>query len=152
MCRASRWSSTIPPIRKRRCCGITTTRWELTDSIFSPGFLGFSWSGTNRTGVESAGGKYEIPLVIYDRTFDENGQLDYPVSGIANAPWVPEFRGNTVLVNGKIFPYLEVEPRKYRFRILNRRQYQRILPFRFRTGQPLFQIGTDTGCCLPRWN
>ena len=89
-------------------------------------------------------GKYEIPLVIYDRTFDENGQLDYPVSGIANAPWVPEFRGNTVLVNGKIFPYLEVEPRKYRFRILNGANTS-AFTLSLSTGQPLFQIGTDLG-------
>jgi spore coat protein A len=89
-------------------------------------------------------GKYEIPLVIYDRTFDENGQLDYPVSGIANAPWVPEFRGNTVLVNGKIFPYLEVEPHKYRFRILNGANTS-AFTLSLSTGQPLFQIGTDLG-------
>jgi spore coat protein A, manganese oxidase len=89
-------------------------------------------------------GKYEIPLVIYDRTFDENGQLDYPVSGIANAPWVPEFRGNTVLVNGKILPYLEVEPRKYRFRILNGANTSGFT-LSLSTGQPLFQFGTDLG-------
>ena len=33
--------------------------------------------------------------------------------------WIPEFFGDTALVNGKVFPYLDVEPRKYRFRMLN---------------------------------
>jgi spore coat protein A len=64
-------------------------------------------------------GKYEIPLVIYDRDFDLEGQLNYPVSGDAKSPWVPEVFGDAVLVNGKLFPYLEVEPRRYRFRVLN---------------------------------
>ncbi len=38
---------------------------------------------------------------------------------VPDAPWVPEVFGNAMLVNGKLFPYLEVEPRKYRFRLLN---------------------------------
>ncbi|MDQ3894191.1 MAG: multicopper oxidase domain-containing protein [Actinomycetota bacterium] len=33
--------------------------------------------------------------------------------------WVPEFFADTILVNGKVWPHLTVEPRKYRFRILN---------------------------------
>ena len=64
-------------------------------------------------------GKYEIPLVLYDRLFDLEGQLNYPVSGDAKSPWVPEVFGDAILINGKLFPYLEVEPRKYRFRVLN---------------------------------
>jgi spore coat protein A len=64
-------------------------------------------------------GKYEIPLVLYDRVFDLESQLNYPVSGDEKSPWVPEVFGDAILVNGKIFPYLDVEPHKYRFRVLN---------------------------------
>jgi spore coat protein A, manganese oxidase len=64
-------------------------------------------------------GKYEIPLVLYDRVFDLESQLNYPVSGDEKSPWVPEVFGDAVVVNGKIYPYLDVEPRKYRFRVLN---------------------------------
>ena len=32
---------------------------------------------------------------------------------------MPEVFGDAILVNGKIFPYLDVEPHKYRFRVLN---------------------------------
>ena len=32
---------------------------------------------------------------------------------------VPEFFGDTMLVNGTVYPYLEVEQRQYRFRLLN---------------------------------
>jgi spore coat protein A len=64
-------------------------------------------------------GAYEIPLVIFDRSFRPDGQIHYPVSGKPGAPWVSEYYGSAILVNGKIFPYLEVEPRKHRFRLLN---------------------------------
>jgi spore coat protein A, manganese oxidase len=64
-------------------------------------------------------GKYEIPLVLMDRDLTTEGQLSYPVSANPEKPWVPEAFGELHLINGKIFPYLEVEPRKYRFRVLN---------------------------------
>jgi spore coat protein A len=64
-------------------------------------------------------GAYEVPLVLFDRSFRRDGQLFYPVSGKADAPWVSEYYGSAILANGKIFPYLEVEPRMYRFRLLN---------------------------------
>jgi len=64
-------------------------------------------------------GKYELPLVLYDRLLTRDAQLLYPVSPDPDAPWIPELSGNAILVNGKLFPYLEVEPIKYRFRVLN---------------------------------
>ena len=64
-------------------------------------------------------GAHEIPLVLCDRSFREDGQIHYPVSGRPGSPWVSEYYGSAILVNGRAFPYLEVEPRKYRFRLLN---------------------------------
>ncbi len=89
-------------------------------------------------------GKYEIPLIIYDRMFDEQSQLYYPVSPVPNAPWVPEFFGDAILVNGKLLPYLEVEPRKYRFRVLNGAN-GRFFHLSLSNGQLFHQIGTDQG-------
>jgi spore coat protein A len=89
-------------------------------------------------------GKYEIPLAIYDRVFDLEGQLNYPVSGDPQKPWVPEVFGDAVLVNGKLLPYLEVEARKYRFRVLNAAN-GRFYHLSFPTGQEFHQIGTDQG-------
>jgi FtsP/CotA-like multicopper oxidase with cupredoxin domain len=64
-------------------------------------------------------GIYEVPLVIQDRMFQANAlgtglDLFYPP-----APWVPEFFGDTMCVNGAVEPFLTVEPRLYRFRIIN---------------------------------
>src|SRR5271169_3986425 len=42
-------------------------------------------------------GRYEIPLVIYDRDLSRNGQLSYPVSADPERPWVPEFFGEIQL-------------------------------------------------------
>jgi spore coat protein A, manganese oxidase len=89
-------------------------------------------------------GKYEIPLMLYDRLFTREGQLLYPLSPDPAAPWVPEVMGNGILVNGKLFPYLEVEPRKYRFRLLNASN-ARFYHLSFDNGAPLQQIGTDQG-------
>jgi spore coat protein A len=101
-----------------------------------------------RDSVEDAlnlpSGKYEIPLMLFDRDIREDGQLDYPVSPNPEKPWVPEVFGAFILANGKAFPYLDVEPRKYRFRVLNAsngRFYRLSLP----RGVDIFQIGTDQG-------
>jgi spore coat protein A len=64
-------------------------------------------------------GDYEIPLVLFDRSFRPDGQLFYPVSPKPGAPWVSEYYGSAILANGKIFPFHEVEPRRYRLRLLN---------------------------------
>lgn len=89
-------------------------------------------------------GKYEIPLVIFDRIFDRDGQLNYPVSGDVKSPWVPEVFGDAILVNGKLFPYLEVEPRKYRFRVLNGAN-GRFFHLSLSGGLSFHQIGSDQG-------
>jgi spore coat protein A len=62
--------------------------------------------------------------------------------------WVPEFFGDTALVNGKVFPFLEVEPRRYRFRILNGCN-SRFLQIALSSGQTFLQIGAEGGF-LPR--
>ena len=89
-------------------------------------------------------GKYEIPLVLMDRDFHADGSLSYPYSPDADRPWVPECFGEIQLVNGKIFPYLEVEPRKYRFRILNAAN-GRFYRLSLNNGGEMHQIGCDQG-------
>ncbi|MFK2872105.1 multicopper oxidase domain-containing protein [Dyella lipolytica] len=64
-------------------------------------------------------GEYDIPLVLCDRLLAQDGQLYYPVSEDPSAPWVMQCNGNLPLCNGKIFPYVEVEPRPYRLRLIN---------------------------------
>jgi spore coat protein A len=88
--------------------------------------------------------KYEIPLVLYDRAFDLDGQLNYPVSGDPKKPWTPEVFCDGVLANGKLFPYLEVEPRKYRFRVLNGSN-ARFFHLTLTNNLAFQQIGTDQG-------
>ena len=89
-------------------------------------------------------GRYEIPLAIYDRSYLKDGSLDYPTSGMPDMPWVPEAFGEAMVVNGKVFPYLDVEPRRYRLRILNAAN-GRFFHLALSNGQTFFQIGTDQG-------
>jgi len=86
----------------------------------------------------------EIPLVLCDRAFTTSGQLNYEVSPDPAAPWVPEIYGNCTLVNGKLFPYLEVRPALYRFRVLNGSNAQ-FFNLSLSNGQAIAQIGTDQG-------
>ncbi|KAB3535371.1 multicopper oxidase domain-containing protein [Alkaliphilus pronyensis] len=94
-------------------------------------------------------GQYEMPLLIQDRSFNDDGSLYYPTGPQPPVPnvcpsIVPDFFGDTILVNGKVWPYLEVEPRKYRFRIINGSN-SRFYRIRLSSGQPFYQIGNDGG-------
>lgn len=82
-------------------------------------------------------GQYELPLVIADRQFDENNQIQYfyDPAGVV---------GDTVLVNGVYQPYLDVADRKYRLRILNGANARRYI-FTLSTGDAFTQIGTESG-------
>jgi len=112
---------------------------------------------------------YEIPIVIQDRSFDADGSLFYPTHraffegltpGQLQIPlkpegasdvsplWNPEFFGNTMVVNGRSWPYLDVERRRYRLRFLNGCN-SRFLILEFGNGLPFWQIGADGGF-LPR--
>jgi spore coat protein A len=105
-------------------------------------------------------GEFEIPLMLQDRLFHRDGSLYYPkvVNGPKEHPiWIQEFYGDMNCVNGKVMPFLEVEPRKYRFRILNAsnaRFYHLRLYNSDAAGKvlndspdvpPFQQIGTDSG-------
>jgi spore coat protein A len=89
-------------------------------------------------------GKYEVPLLLCDRLLRADGQLEYPVSLDPKAPWVPVFLGNAILANGKLSPFLNVEPRIYRFRVANGSNALSLL---LEMGETLEmqQIGSDQG-------
>jgi spore coat protein A len=67
---------------------------------------------------ELPSGDREVPIVIQDRSFQENGDWFY-LPGGDTGPYEAEFFGDTAVVNGKAYPYLEVVPGRYRFRVLN---------------------------------
>jgi FtsP/CotA-like multicopper oxidase with cupredoxin domain len=96
-------------------------------------------------------GPYEIPLLIQDRNLETapdgslTGRLLHKVE-----EGTMEFFGPFTLVNGTIWPFLSVEARQYRFRLLNgsnARIYRLVLLDE--SGAPIHayikQIGTDGG-------
>jgi spore coat protein A, manganese oxidase len=103
-------------------------------------------------------GAYEIPLMIQDRSFSADGSLLYPPAVNGTHPvWMQEFFGNAICVNGKATPFLEVEPRRYRFRMVNgsnaRFYHFTLVPAdaagkpngRSADAPPFIQIGSDGG-------
>jgi FtsP/CotA-like multicopper oxidase with cupredoxin domain len=113
---------------------------------------------------------YEIPILIQDRSFDANCSLFYPdnraffeglaigqlqipfipqtgCSGLSDVSriWNPEFFGNTMVVNGRTWPHLVVEQRRYRFRFLNGCDSRFLILTLSRDTLPFWQIGSDGG-------
>ena len=83
-------------------------------------------------------GQYDVPFTLKDVMFQDSGDLvidDNNENGIY---------GDVVLVNGVPWPKMEVEPRKYRFRMLNA-CVSRSFDLSLDTGEPLTVIGTDGG-------
>jgi FtsP/CotA-like multicopper oxidase with cupredoxin domain len=76
--------------------------------------------------LDLPGGDHEVPLIITDRNLDTDpatgaltGRLLFKVPYIpANGAMIP-FTGPFTLVNGVIWPHMEVDARWYRFRVLN---------------------------------
>jgi spore coat protein A len=83
-------------------------------------------------------GKYDVPLVIQDRSFFPDGRIQYPEM------WQESFFGNTILVNGKVWPYLNVGRAAYRFRILNG-STSRTYTLSLEPYLPLVQVAGDGG-------
>jgi spore coat protein A, manganese oxidase len=81
-------------------------------------------------------GRYDIPLTIRDAIFGTDGQLIFDDNGESS------LYGDVILTNGAPWPVMQVERRKYRFRILNAslsRSYRLALD----SGEPFTFIATD---------
>ncbi|WKJ92357.1 multicopper oxidase domain-containing protein [Methylomonas montana] len=96
--------------------------------------------------LELPGGEYEVPIVIQDRLFDANNQLQY-VRQMHDR--MMGFYGDRILVNGRPDFKLDVASRAYRFRILNG-STARIYKLAWDDGHsgasiPVTVIGTDGG-------
>lgn len=91
---------------------------------------------------------YEQEIVFQDRMFDTDGNLFFPSApeqvGWPDPSALPEFFGDFIITNGVSWPYMEVEPRKYRLRFLNGSD-SRFYIIRFGDQKGFWQIGTDAG-------
>ena len=100
----------------------------------------------DRLGLPS--GAHELPLVIQDRTFTTQGELfvhSHPEGHGAPTPSIqPEEFGAAILVNGMVWPFAAVEPRRYRLRLLNGSD-SRFYDLAFEPRLRFFLVGTDLG-------
>lgn len=91
-------------------------------------------------------GEYEIPLAITDKDFYTDGEMYFHREG--KHPDLPYWRAennfNTVVVNGKVWPNLDVQRRQYRFRVYAVSN-ERVWTFAFDNGMPFTLIGSDGG-------
>ena len=91
-------------------------------------------------------GPFEIPLVIRDAGFFTDGELNFARAGgnPQNPYWTVAVPSNTNVVNGKVWPNLNVDRRTYRFRILIAPN-ERLYTLTFNNAMPFTIIGTDGG-------
>ena len=101
------------------------------------------------------GQERDVPLMICDRAFAEDGSFDYPSvdSSLTGKPGVTSdymkgVLGDVILVNGAPWPEFEVDAVRYRFRLLNAsnaRRYQLALDPPPPSGAAFVQVGSDVG-------
>ncbi|KAF2822088.1 Cupredoxin [Ophiobolus disseminans] len=70
-------------------------------------------SDDEETALRLPTGNYDVPLLISAKEYSRNGSLFYDTNGNNGLP------GDIIQVNGQPWPYMAVEPRKYRLRLLN---------------------------------
>ena len=87
-------------------------------------------------------GRYDVPLVIRDALFTSSGQLIFDDNGGTSGG--SGLFGDVILVNGRPWPAMPVERRKYRFRLLNA-SLSRSYRWALSTGDPFTVIATDGG-------
>ncbi|XP_019053771.1 PREDICTED: multicopper oxidase LPR1-like [Nelumbo nucifera] len=97
-----------------------------------------------------SGPEFDRHLMIFDRSFSRDGSLYMNYTGVVpsiHPQWQPEYFGHAIVVNGKAWPYLKVQRRKYRFRIINACNARYVSLF-LSNGLSFTQVGSD-GSYLP---
>lgn len=92
-------------------------------------------------------GRFEMPLAIQDRSFNADGSLAFPTEGASPGDhpyWQPEFFGDTIMVNGKIWPNMDVARGQYRLRLVDGSN-ARFYNMSFSNGMSFTQIGAEGG-------
>lgn len=90
----------------------------------------------------------ELHLMLQDKQLFHNGSINFPnvgVSPLSHPQWCPEYFGDTIIVNGKAWPYIKVAPQKYRIRFLNGANARVFVLSLSHPNLSFIQIGTDGG-------
>ncbi|MBA9005500.1 multicopper oxidase domain-containing protein [Thermomonospora cellulosilytica] len=85
-------------------------------------------------------GPYDVPLMLRDARFDDQGQLVFELGDFRNR--------NVQLVNGRVQPYFQVAARKYRLRFVNGAN-ERYYQLKLGDDEEMVQVASDGGL-LPR--
>jgi FtsP/CotA-like multicopper oxidase with cupredoxin domain len=86
--------------------------------------------------------EYDVNIMLNEKACGQDGQLAFDIFNFDG------FLGDMMMVNLAFKPYMEVERRQYRFRILNA-SVSRFFKLALSNGAPMYQIGND-GNLLPR--
>lgn len=138
----SRWSA-VYRVNQRAC-----TNWyhphlmgKTAEHVYKglAGLIIVEDNEVNALDLPKTYGVDDIPLILQDRYFDTNGQLDYSPS---RREIMHGYNGDTFIVNGVISPYVDLEAKEIRFRILNGSNSS-VYTLSFSDGRSFKQIATD---------
>jgi FtsP/CotA-like multicopper oxidase with cupredoxin domain len=116
----------------------------LSGANVNDGLAGFYIISDPQESLSFPSGQYDVPLMLGARQFRPDGQLWSPIGEDSG------FHGDVIVVNGQPWPFMAVEPRKYRFRLLSAGIIRTFSAFLVADSQPSQRlafavIGTDSG-------
>ena len=101
-------------------------------------------SDAHEASLNLPSGVFDVPLLLQSKFFNADGSLNFPPGDRPETAPGEGVLGDTVLVNGAAWPFMNVQRRKYRFRFLNGSNAREFL-LALSTSQPFLQIGTEGG-------
>ncbi|GAB2632740.1 multicopper oxidase family protein [Nocardia goodfellowii] len=146
---------TYPNVQRAATLWYHDHRHGFTGPAVWRGLAGFHLIGDDEeAALPLPSGDRDIPLMIADRSFAADGSFAYPLADPAmvthgvTEPFMDGVLGDVILVNGTPWPRHDVDPVRYRFRILNganARRYRLALDPPPPGGHGFVQIGSDGG-------
>lgn len=102
-------------------------------------------TGTSSNTLGLPSGDFEVPLILADRRFHDDGSLNFrTVRYVEQGHWEGGQIGDRMTVNGVVSPYFRVARGLYRFRVLNASNARGYNLF-FTNRMAFWVIGNDSG-------
>lgn len=114
--------------------------WSTADQVYAglAGLIYIDDAVSDMLDLPDEYGVNDIPLIIQDRNFNQDGSFSYQTTMMGIVP------GQTILINGTVDPFLPVNREKIRLRVLNGSNAQNFF-LTLDDGSSFLQIASDGG-------
>jgi spore coat protein A len=101
-------------------------------------------SDPNEAARNLPSGEFDVPLLIGSKFFNADASLNFPPGNRPETAPGEGVLGDTIMVNGAAWPFMEVKRAQYRFRFLDGSDGREFL-LALSNGKAFLQIGTEGG-------